>query len=53
MLEKTPEQTTTMGINPPCLINESHDFSDFDCGETALNDFAKLNAWNDFNNNEW
>jgi hypothetical protein len=32
------------GITPPTLLNASHDFSRFDCGNEALNDWLKVRA---------
>jgi GNAT superfamily N-acetyltransferase len=32
------------GITPPTLLNASHDFSRFDCGNEALNDWLKARA---------
>ena len=36
MSKELNEQTKIMGISSPSLINQNHDFSEFDCGEPAL-----------------
>ena len=52
MSKELNEQTKIMGISSPILINKNHDFSDFDCGEPALNEFAKKDAFEQYQNNE-
>lgn len=41
MSEKTAGKTQTLGLSAPEKLNENHDFSQFDCEEFSINEFAK------------
>jgi GNAT superfamily N-acetyltransferase len=44
LAEIIEHQARRGGINPPALLDASHDCSGFDCGDAALNDWLKLRA---------
>lgn len=37
-------------LNPPVVLNSSHDVSSFDCQASSLNDFLKQYAWQNLQN---
>lgn len=40
MSTETNEPHETLGLNAPEKLNEHHELSQFDCGESSINDFA-------------
>lgn len=41
MSDNAIAKTQTLGLSAPEKLNENHDFSQFDCKESSVNDFAK------------
>lgn len=41
MFNETTTETQTLGLSAPEKLNDTHDLSQFDCGEPSINDFLR------------